>query len=239
LQLKLGQYEFDSNACFISTRMETVWSAGGEAIAYRYLWTVEGYLSGSSQTDLTTKALALETQLKRQDLDLIFYRDDGGESANFLHSRGSMTGIRITRGPDFTNRNGSEYATERTFSFEAEAEYPTRNDSSVLMSWEEELETGGGYPLIIHRPAINAPPQKQIVFQQMPYTATQSGAIVGYLKYPSVPPPLFPAHLKEAPVIHRRSPERRKPGNHQGFSVTYRYVFESATPLVGLPTLWR
>ena len=205
----------------------------------KHEWDVEGYLSADGQAALTTAQNALEEAMKKQNQNLVFLDDNGTETATNLKSGGSIGGVRIIRGPDFTARESAEYATERHFSFSAEAEYPVSGADALLLDWTETIDIEGGGPMILHRPAVNGPPQKQILYMQMPYKATQSGSAKGYRRYPNPPVPLWPAHLAKAPKAARTSPKRRLDNNYEGFGVTWHYEFESAGPLVGTPTLWK
>jgi hypothetical protein len=247
MQLKFGPYAFPANQVTIATRIEVLESNGGSIYAHRHAWDVEGYLGTTqplavdAQKDLQGQMHALKVALLAERRDLILYRDDGSPSATQLVSAGSITGVKISRGPDFARTQGPEYATERQFSFSAYAEYPVTSNQSLILEYQETVDVSGGGPGIIHKPNLYGPPQKQITFAQLPYAATQSGFAVGYYRYPTVPAPLFPAALKQAPRIGRVSPRRRRavtPWQFEGYRVTWSYEFESASPLVGEPRVW-
>lgn len=237
--LKYGTYSFDSNAVVIGTHVETLWNEGGQAYAQQHTWDVEGWLSASGQAALTAAQEALETVLKIQRRDLILYQDDGTtESATVLKNTGSITGVKITGGPVFDSTRGSEYATERHFTFTAEAEYPVTGAAGLLLTWTETISSSGGWPTYIHRPSLNQPPQKQQLYFQEPYTATQKGTAVGYRRYPEPAAMLWPFALKRSPVFDREAPKRRGPEKFEGFAISWSYEYESATPLIGLPHTW-
>jgi hypothetical protein len=133
---------------------------------------------------------------------------------------------------------GAEYATFRSFSFTAEAEYPLLGSQNLLLSWRETLSFSGGGPIYRHRLAINGAPQKQLVYPASIYTVNQSGQAEGYLTYPVAPAALWPFALKEQPKITRSTPTRKGPAAYQAYPVSWSYDFESAAPLLGLPSLW-
>lgn len=238
MQLKYGSYAFPANGVLISTRIEALRNDGNQIYAYKHLWDVEGWLAASGQAALTAAQSSLVVALQRQRQDLIFYHDDGSESATTLKNANSITGVIITNGPHFGSTKGNEYATERHFAFGAEAEYAVANGGQLLLDWVEDVNVSGGGPVYIHLPAINGPAQKQLLYQQMPYQATQSGSARGYRQFPTPPAPLWPAALKKAPDIRRTSPKKRGPGKFEGFAITWHYEFESVAPLVGLPHSW-
>lgn len=238
MQLKWGSYSFDENATVVGVKQETLINEGGQPYAVRVTAECQGYLSGSSQSDLTSAETSLRNALARSRQDLILYRDDGSSSGVALRSAGSITGTRVVRGPDFPGTQGPEYATERAFTFAVEAEYPLAGSQLLLLSWTETLSFSGGGPLYIVKPALVGPPQRQLLYAQTPYQATQSGEAVGYLAYPNPAQPVWPASLRQAPRVQRRAPRRRGNG-YEEYAVAWEYEFESVTPLVGVPTLWR
>lgn len=237
MQLKYGSYPFDSNTTLLSTQIFPQVNRGGQIYSQRKRFTIQGYLAGDGQAELTLKENALKTALARPYQDLLFLKDDGSASSEVLLNATSITGVLVTDGPHFQTTQGPEYATLRTFTFTAEAEYPVPEGSNYLLDFNETLSFEGGGPLYIHRRAINGPPQKQLVYPATEYKVTQTGRAIGYRAYPTPPAPKFPFALKESPKIDRGAPERKGNG-YQGYEVTWTYVFESAGPLVALPTLW-
>lgn len=137
----------------------------------------------------------------------------------------------------FPTSMGPEYATIRSFSFKASAEYPYAGTSNFLLSFHETLTFWGGGPIYCHRLAINGPPQKQMPYPASIYSCRQQGSVVGYQNYPTIPGAKFPFALKESPNISNKSPMRRGRG-YQGYQTDYSYMFESAAPLVATPSLW-
>lgn len=238
MYLKIGSYQCDSNTTLVQSHVEPLW-AGGQIYAHRHILDIEGYLSAATPEALTTAEVLFKTAVKKPRQDIILYHDDGSETAIRLKNQGSLTGVMVTRGPEFTRTQGPEYVTERHFTFSAEAEYPVNRATILLLEWTETIRVGGGFPLYLHRPALNGPPQKQLLYQQMPYTASQTGRAKGYLQYPTPPPPLWPFALKQAPLFEQTSPDRRAPGSYSGWLTTWSYEFESASSLTGSPNLWK
>lgn len=237
MQLKVGNYPFDANSCEIAQQGEVQWNDGGQPYAIRRSVRVSGYLSGAGQAALSTAQVALEAALLTPYQDLIFYQDGGSVAAISLLNAGSITGTRLVRGPNFPSGKGVEFATIRTFDFEMEAEYPLSGTDNFLLAFHERLSFDGGEPLYAHLPAINGPPQKQLIFPQTAYTVTQEGELVGYRAYPTPPRPQWPGDLKKSPQITRKSPRRRGNG-YEHYPVSYRYDFESVAPLTGVPNTW-
>lgn len=238
--LKYGNYSFDAGAVLVRSSMEKRINKGGQPVSEIRRLECEGYLSADGQAALTAAQNSLEAALAVNDQDLTLYLDDAATpSATYLDSSESISGVKIVKGPDFRNDAGAEYATFRKFSFTAEGEFPFDGTQNYLLEFEETLHFEGGGPIFRHRLALNGLPQKQLVYPASIYKATQSGRAVGYLKRPGVPPPIWPKDWINAPgTFDERSPERRGTGGYEHFAVTWRYEFESAKKLVGIPNRW-
>jgi hypothetical protein len=237
MQLGYGNYLFPVNATLLTSSLETLVNTGGQFYAQRRSFHVTGYLSGSGQDQITQAENALKTALSVPYRDLIFRNDDGSRSSEVLLNAGSITGVLI-KNLSFPETKGPEYATIRSFSFTAEAEYPLPGTGDYLLEFHETLSFSGGGQLYVCRPAINGPAQRQLVYPLMPFSCVQSGVVVGYQSYPPAPAQKFPSCLKQAPRTTQESPTRRGKG-YQGYKLTYEYHFESPFPLTGAsPTMW-
>lgn len=237
MQTKYGTYSFDANSTLLSASARTMFNRGGQPYSLLRSFTVSGYLSASGQAAITQAENALKTALAVPFRDLVLCHDDGSVSSEALLNAGSITGVKVTQGPTFSTTMGPEFATLRSFSFTAEAEYPLAGTANLLLDFQETLSFSGGGPLYAMRRAINGPPQRQLVYPATEYRCTQQGMAVGYAAYPAVPGPKFPAALREAPMVARKAPQRMGNG-YQGHEVSWRYEHESAGPLVGVPSLW-
>ncbi len=152
---------------------------------------------------------------------------------------GSLTGVRITAGPNFDRAQGAEYATLRHFTFSAEAEYVYRNSNGLLLDFTETLSITPPGPLYVCKNAINGPAQRQLVYPLMPCKATQSGSATGYRQYPEALARVlaWPFALKKPAPLVRTNPERKGTG-YQGYKISWNYEYEYPTILAGIPRLW-
>jgi hypothetical protein len=250
MQCSYGNYVFPANQTELGSSVRLNINKGGQPYSQTRRVRVSGFLGSSSvsgQDQLILAENLLRTALAANFLDLKFIADDGTLVAALSLLNGiktCITGVKIVSGPDFTTTKGPEYATLRSFSFEAEAEYfLTTNPANMLLDFQETLTFGGGLPLFRHRNAVNGPPQKQLVYPQTPYTATQSGHAVGLSGPPALggpngaPPAKWPGALMEGPSFSPTSPTRKGRG-YEGFGLTWSYRFEDVGPLAGTPTLW-
>lgn len=238
MQLAYGTYFFESNALEITSRTEVMRNGYGRPFARKNAVHVRGFISTSGQADASTKMSLMQTALATPYLDLVFNQDTGVASATVLRNAGSISGVVITRGPDFPVGKGAEYANLRTFEFEAEAEYYLAGAATLLLKFTESVQLGGGQPFYVMKRAINGPPQKQLVYPQTEFTATQQGSAEGLTQYPAIPGPLFPDALMEAPTITRTAPERVGLRGYQKWGISWSYRFASADQLVASPNLW-
>lgn len=238
MRITYGSYQCDENATTLQSSQRTNINNGGQPYSVTRRFDVQGYLAGSSQAAIATAQAALKAALDVPYQDLKLLLDSGANSADVLLNQGSISGVKIVEGPSFTDTMGPEYATLRSFRFSAEAEYPLSGTALILLDWQETLTFSGGGPIYTHRPAINGPPQKQLVYPASVFRCQQQGQAVGYLAYPLPSPPKFPSALMQAPEIRRTAPKRKGPGRHEGYTISWSYSFESGSALVGLPTLW-
>lgn len=243
MQLWYGAFSLEADTVVCKTRIETVLNAAGIPITRKTYMLVTGDLlvdtsAPDYQVNLTDKENQFKTALSIPYRDLVLKTDGGTNSATLLTNANTLSGVIITRGPDFMgDKAQAEYATRRQFAFEAMVEVVVNGQQNSLVSFTEALEFSGGGPVHIMARAINGPPQRQMTWPQTEYVVRQSGSAVGLLVEPRVPPPKFPTFLKEAPTIRRSGPERI--GSHyRNFGVSWSYMFESARPLVAAPTLW-
>lgn len=237
MYLKVGSYQFDSNSVTLATRAEAVFNDADQVLSERRMVDVQGYLTASGAAALTTAENQLRAALAVRNPQIAFYQDSGAVTGITLLRAGSISGVKITN-VAFPRTQGPEYATERFFTFTAEAEYPASGSTGLLVSFTETVSVEGGGPSFIHLPTINGPPQRQLLYAQTPYRATQQGQAVGYQGYPPPASPLWPGALMRAPRITRTGPKRRGNG-YERYTVSWEMEYESVGPLVGLPTLWR
>lgn len=238
MQLKIGTYAFDVNSVWVDIRRDYLFNDAGVPNVERVEVDCEGYLRANGQTALTNAEGALVAACRKGAQDLILYRDDGGQSGIKLQHSSSLSGVWCVRGPSFTNRIGAEYATVRRYAFTFRADYPILNDRTRLVSWREKMSFSGGGPVYGYKNAINGPPQKQLLWFQVPYKLIQAGEAVGFREKPKPPPPAFPDCLMFAPEIEEISPDRTGDA-YKNFGIKWTYTMESDAPLIAVPTLWR
>lgn len=237
MQLRYGTNSFAANSLNVASFTRALLNEAQAVYALRQRLTVTGFLIGTDQADLSAQESALRTTLSVPYLDLVLDLDSGAASATLLRNDTSISGVRVVEGPDFTGTTGAEYATQRAFSFTAEADYPAPGGQSALLAFEEAVTFAGGGPLYRVRRAVSGAPQRQLVYPATEFRAVQQGRAVGYLAYPPVPGPIWPGALAEAGEFVQVSPRRTGRG-YEYFEVRWAYRFESVGALVGAPNRW-
>lgn len=237
MQLQIGNYFFVANACDIRGSIDTVKNRGGQPLSTRQRLDVVGYLQTAGQADCTAQMNTLYTALTTPYLDIVLNQDSGAQSATRLLNAGSISGVIVTRGPNFPANTGGEYTNYRKFEFSAEAEYPLPGTVALLMSFTERLVFGGGGPLRTIMLGVNGINQVQTIYPATPYTLLQVGEAVGYRLYPTPPPPRYPDALMESPNTVDTTPDRMGKG-YQGYKISWEYKMKSLKPMPALPNLW-
>jgi len=241
MQLKIGIYAFAVGSNKITAGRRVLVNKGGQLYAYELHWQIHGYLYCNGQADASAQIAALNLALSIPYQNVALYNDDGSLSGTVMQNQGSTTGVLVVDGPNYPlGEYGAIYSTEVPFDFSVRAEFPFTGTANLLLDFHEELHFAGGLPIFVCKPSLNTVAQRQRTAFREPYKATQQGSITGYLKYPTIPAPIWPNYLAKAPETARKSPERKGnvPAAYQGYTIDYAYTFESPYILSGTPNLW-
>ena len=238
MQLALGTYFFPVNGVMVTSNRKI--QSGEDEIPWLVVDSLhcDGYLEGVGQNNLTTLQNQFMTVCATPFKDLILFNDDGSRSATLLTNSTSRTGVIVRDGPHFEDTYGSEYAVQRHFKFTAEADYilPTVT-ARTLHAFEENITISGGGPRYEVFPALVGPPQRQLIYEQTPCIATQSGYAIGIKGYPFMPGPLWPFALRGTPDQKYVSPKKFG-RNYTSYRIEWSYSYVWTTSLVGVPNRW-
>ncbi len=240
MRLRYGSYLFPVNGVEVATSQTTLRSDATIPYGQRRRMEVHGYLEGSGQEDLSSKADQLKLALRKPYQNLELLTDGNKVTDTNLKAAFSLTGVVVTEGPNFPSSRGAEYSLQREFTFVAEADYFLPGLGNFLMAFKETLTFRGGKPVYVMKRALDGPPQRQKVWAQTEYYVSQAGEAVSFqFPYPDPAPPLFPQALKEAGTITRTGPDRTGPDFYQNYRTSWQYEFESVTPLSAQPNVWK
>lgn len=232
-----GSYNFGENAVKITLTQRAVYSRGRPFLTRKRL-TLDGelYPATATQAAIKTKIVALESAFSVNGQDCGLLHDNGTRSAHYLDSSSSIGGTKVLAldYPDGSGRKG-QYATQRSFHIEVEADYPV-SGADFLISFNEKLEFQGDCgPRGLWVETLTGPPQLQTVNQRTTQIVTQQGNAVGYLSNPFIPAPIFPGlEHRDRRRVNYSSPILD--GNRfVNWGVSWSYTFESAQPLFAQP----
>jgi hypothetical protein len=237
MQVKWGSYEFTAGACRFGIRCVAELDAAQLPYLYTNEIDVTGRLYGAGDAALGTLETELRAALRKTKQDFGVLRTDGARSASWWRNAETIGGNVVVRGPDFGGTQAAEYALFREFSFSVRNRTPVASVANAVLEFKETVTYDGGEPEYVFKRAINADPQKQLVWQRTEYTVTQSGRAVGYRDYPQPGRQLFPGDRMKAPRVVKESPDREG-DRYVRFPITWEYVFAAAAPLVSLPNRW-
>ncbi len=234
--LRYGTYTSAANECTVAIDREAVTNDAGQPYALRHTWNIEGQLQAADTASVVLLILALERAFSFWGLDMALV-DSNNNVLHSLYSRGSLTGVRITKPPSFPKGDGAQLSTFRDYVITATAEYPYIGAINPLKAFTETLHFSGGGPRATCVECTNIEAQPQILSLYTAYRANQAGSAIGMFGYPAIPGPIFPGALEEAVTPSFTAP-RLQYGNYVDFGVSWAYKFVSPYPLVGLPNQW-
>lgn len=239
MHVTYGSYALDADASEVTISSDIIWNNGGQILAIKHTWEVQGHLGTNSdgEAGINARVIAFLNGVQETPFqDLSLRLSDDTPSVHTLVNSGSISGVRVTN-VRFPEGKGPQFSAFRTFGFTAEAEYLVSGADFLTVSFSETIAFAGGGPLYTHLPALIGPPQKQLIYEMTPYEVVQRGEAVGFTRYPVPPVPIWPGALKKSPTIEKSSPKRNARG-YTDWRITWSYEYESATPLIGNPNLW-
>lgn len=226
MTVSYGGFSFQTGDPTLAVTKTILESALGDRIGYDERWTLTGELIGTSQSNVTQLINAMQDAFGVNFKNLIVYDNNGSPSAHALYNSKSFSGVKV-KSLTFPDEPG-QYVVSRKYQLTVEASFLEKNPG--IVSYVETVTVRGGGPRWIYKPALQGPPQRQLLNEQTPYHATQSGQSMGFLDWIPAPAPLWP----EALHIDQSSSVRKTPSfqnnKNVNFPTEWNYVFESATP---------
>jgi len=236
-----GSYTHDDNECWFSLDKQVVRGKTGTRTSIRERWTITGVKKAASETLLTAALLDLERAYGRDYQNLLLYGTGNVPTRHGLINAETLTGVtvksfRYLPGNPQVWGSGTEYVLRRTFQVVLEADR-LDVEQNVISYHETVQQIGNGGEKFKMVGSLTGPVQKQIVQKHTPFIAIQSGSAVGLLSYPSPPAGMFRSSLhNELETGSVDSPLKFSPVVNSQYRVSWKYVSESATSLIGGPT---
>ena len=234
---KYGNYSHTSGTVdLVNFSASRVLDGRGLNQMIRKTMTIEGTLIGDgTQSNLKSQIDELETAYSTNGKNAALLHDDGSTSSHSLNNSRSIGGVRVV-GLSYATGGPGEYATQRTFTIELEADFLATNADNTVSFQDTVSMQGTGGPRKIVIATISGAVVEQTIAQRTPVRATQSGQAVGFNGYPQPAPPFSPANeVVERREITRTNPERRS-RSFVNYTTAWSYSFISTVPLIGNPS---
>ena len=213
--------------------------------AYQYIVDVmDGMILGTSSSDVRTKMRDLEAMLSEttsdaQGQDLIYYLDDGSQSANKVLAADCLEGPYMDQ-LVWTPEQGAQFVTHRRFSCRfvfTVSILASSAELSVLTDFSETVTVSGGTPDFVIQTYLNSAPDRVNTTFQKAVTITQEGFAIGFKFLPAAPAPLYPADVKDNTVSYDSG--KRRGNQIYDRKRTWRYVMQrTSLPSLELGYLW-
>lgn len=239
MYFKLGSYQTDNNSSWFSLRKRAIVGQTGRKIADKEFWTIHTVLTAASQSALDTAITTHATNMKQNNVDLTFFKDDDTETAHKIVNSQTSDGITfkgIQYPGYFPGQWGahSEYVYLRYVVTQHEATVLDVENNTLFYSQSFQFSPGGSDYKVIG--AFTGPPVSQGIMQAVPCWAVQQGTAVGMYGHPVAPGSLFgvPPKPRES-WIQTKTPQTFGRVQNWGYPISWRYLFESTVPLVGVP----
>lgn len=224
MRLLYGSGVFPVDGVAVTTSTVAVRTDGGRPYKYTTRLSGSGQLLGSNPQELSRLQLSLETVLSQVGGNFVLLDDNGAPTSIRLLSTGAeYPGVVVTDFA-FPESRGGELVTGRTFTFSAEATYPSSGAAGAILNYSEAVEiTGNGGPQISWQQSFNGAPVPVRIFPVTMTTVVQSGQAAGYLAYPATPAPVLPVQYLDNPTQSVRRTAPRPNGTE--YAIAWRYVF--------------
>lgn len=246
MYFSVGSYTTPNNSSWATWTYRAKVSPRGRKISEVHrvsLHTILGLGSNYTQASLTTAIAAHEAGVRQQNGDLIFYEDDGTETAHKIVNSQTRDGLTF-KGisypgyfPALMLGAGSEYAEGAAIRYvvsQHEAEVLDVEDN-ILAYWQSYKFNTGGYDYAVVE-ALNGVPQIQITKQQAKAWLIQRGYAIGAFTNPQPANPL--ATINPMPGrswIDYETPQDQGRLDNMTFRTSWQYTYESNGSLAAIP----
>lgn len=249
MYVKRGDYTHAMHEARFRWRVTPRYADNNLLIGTTYVANIGGMLTGTDAADLSAKFAALQAAYAKTTGNFVLLDNNGNETAFKIDGSKTIGGIRCTRCECPLDSPG-DMTTYLNYEIDIQADAggigliggaggnPDAPKDAVL-TWTESITVRGtGGPRFVLRENRNGKPQKQIVSQFTPVTATQRGEAVGLYKYPTASKPVWPQHLLEPENEATRTSSSMSGSNktqEREFRLTWHYQFWAAGPLTANP----
>jgi hypothetical protein len=204
-----------------------------QAYLRKVQWTIEFRLinSGTSAVDLDAGIAEINGWYAAEYDAIALLHDNSATTAHSISSATGLIGkIRTTSPPSYARWQNGEYVSYRTGSVTVEAMESVGPEAGRIIEFSQRIDfSGGGAEVAYLQPNVGFP-TGQTTRTNTPFNATQSGRIVHWDGYGSLPAPIWPAALIAAPKVTLENPTYNGAAAFN-YPQSYTYTFQSASAL--------
>lgn len=240
---RYGGYSHEADSVSVAGTGRRVFDQYGRERLFKVRYVLTGTVTGTSQSEITTKCTALENAYAQQGGDFVFLDNSSNETVHVLRSSECLGGTR-THGVDYLDGMpgiwgaGTEYVKLRSYRVVIEGDI---RNSGGLKSWEETWTyVGTAGPEHKWVESLLGDPERQTLKQRTTTIAVQRGSAVGDDTYPAFPASLAPEWLMNikgrSPQFSLSTPRYYKDGQATDYGIRWTYIHEAPIVLAGTPT---
>lgn len=243
--LQYGSYDHLPASCQFTINKAAVFGQTGEVEFYRHIWDIRGFVQGANESAITAAIDAIEAAYETHGVDLKFMLASGSPSSHVLTSSECLDGTQVKRFAWLGNTvrgSGVEYVLKRSFAAQVMGDVDPGYHSTDYVFWTETVQRiGDGTANHTWIESLAGAPQAQQTNAYTRCVTIQTGYCIGRTGYPDVAgdaPPIWgaPYYRARESAIGYTTPKQLGVNANRNYGANWRYVFHSATPLVGSPT---
>lgn len=154
---------------------------------------VDGYIKGSTQEEIFYEVALMQQAYSVNGLEWALYHDSGQRSIHYLPND-PYTALMPPRvkGIAFPTSDGPEYATQRRYTIDLEAEYTFFAASNEVLEFQESVTViGQGGPRYVTTELVLGLPVRNKVAEHTKRIVRQRGSAKGWGQYPAFPAPMY------------------------------------------------
>lgn len=249
MYVQIGQFKHPPGTVEYSLRFDPILNEAEYPLATKARVELKGKIIQNTAVDSADGQALIAAQIQQivqayvSGQDLLLVQDDGQLSPNSFINSKTLGGVRVIKPPEFPAGDGTQYVTQLDWTVVLEAEVPFAAAVGALWSWEEAVETKGtGGPRIGVIEPLRGSPVMQTLKQSTAVYLRQTGTAVGYLAYPTPPPPVYPAlEIQSERTITPRAARaigKGKDRDYKLFPLSWSFLFVSPRPIAAAPTQW-
>lgn len=237
--LLIGSYACEPGQASFKIDKNVVRGQRGVSAYLDETWHVHGRVTGTSQSDISSKIVALETavlDIPSSSMDVAFMLDASTPSAHKLTGATAINGIQTGKLEWLTGdygdglASGAQYVLKRSFRLVLTARTLRDGTGNGLWAYSQTIkQRGNGGPRVVMVGSLTGTQDDQETMQFTKYLIMQSGFNIGATGYISADTPILPARLiNEQAEASTVSPQMFGLNHSAGFMTSWHYTMQTS-----------